>query len=59
MSRTTRIRRMILAAAPVAALAALGLALPATSHARVTWSGAPGYSDQFQPAGTGSGRRFR
>jgi hypothetical protein len=59
MSRTTRIRRTLLAVAPVGALAALALALPATSHARVTWSGEPGYSDQFKPVGTGSGRRFR
>ncbi len=59
MSRRTRIRRTILAAVPVAALTALALGLPAAGHASVTWPDKPGYSDQFKPAGTGSGRRFR
>jgi hypothetical protein len=59
MSRTIRLRRTILATVPVAAVAALALGLPATSHARVTWADDPGYADQFKPAGTGSGRRFR
>jgi hypothetical protein len=59
MTRTTRLRRTFLVAAPVAAIAALTLGLPATSHAGVTWADQPGYSDQFKPAGTGSGRRFR
>lgn len=59
MSRRTRIRRTILATAPVGALAALALALPTAGHASVSWPDKPGYSDQFKPAGTGSGRRFR
>jgi hypothetical protein len=59
VDRMSRIRRTILATAPVAALVALAVGLPATSHASVSWPDKPGYSDQFQPAGTGSGRRFR
>ena len=59
MTRRTRIGRTVLATAPVAALVALAVGLPATSHASVTWPDKPGYSDQFKPAGAGSGRRFR
>jgi hypothetical protein len=59
MSRSTRIRRTILAVAPAAALAALALALPSAGQARVSWPDQPGYSDQFKPAGTGGGHRVR
>jgi hypothetical protein len=53
------IRRTVIAAVPVAALAALAIGAPGTAHAGGPYFSGHGYSDQFKPAGAGGGRRVR
>lgn len=58
-AKRARLRRTLLAAVPVAALAALAIGAPGSAHVGGPYFSGHGYSDQFKPAGAGSGRRVR